>query len=332
MRLILDCDPGNGTPGADIDDGLAIALALRSPGVELAAITVVAGNVPLAEGVRNTLRLLDQASRADVPVYAGAAQPLLQDPSAIRERLDRRGREPPGRDLWAGLRFPEPTRQAAEGHAALAIAREVMAHPGEVTVVAVGPLTNLALACSIEPAFARSVRRILCMGGSIAVARAPIELNFGYDPEATQMVLRSGAPLTVLPLDVTTRTCFTLADNARLAGSADPLCRYLARTCEPWIRWVMQVRNLPGCWLHDPLALAAAIDPTLVETQPLCLDMELGGQFSRGRLFALPAEARGTVLPHLPHGEPNAAVATAVENERFMALLMGRLLGQPPPP
>ncbi len=327
MRVLIDCDTGTGVPGANVDDGLELALALRSPEVELVAVTVVAGNVPLPLGVASTRRILDLGGRSDIPVYGGAARPLLQDPSAIRERLAERARVSPGRELWRDVVAPAAAEASGQGHAALAMVREVMAHPGQTTIVATAPLTNLALALVLEPRVAANVRRVVIMGGAIALAGTRGDLNLGYDPEAARIVLRSGAPLLLVPLDVTTRTLFTLRDNARLAAARDPLARYLALTTEPWIRWSMQVRCLDGCWLHDPLAFAAALDPSLVTTRPMHLDVELSGAHGRGATIAVAADQRGQALHAPPSGEPNAQVAMDVEVERFTDLFLGRLLG-----
>jgi len=146
--IILDTDPGIGTPGSDVDDGLAIALALLHPACELLGLTIVAGNVTHEQGLPNTLRLLEIAGRADVPVFPGATRPILRDPRRIRELMDVRRRQSVER-FWDLPPFAPPTHGAAPGRAAEFIADTIRARPGEVTVVASGPLTSDRLAAGI---------------------------------------------------------------------------------------------------------------------------------------------------------------------------------------
>ncbi|WP_051736338.1 nucleoside hydrolase [Amycolatopsis rifamycinica] len=165
MRIILDTDPGNGVPGADIDDALALALALRSPEIELEAITVVAGNVPVDRGVQSALETLEAADVTDVPVHRGAERPLVEDPAAWRAELDGRRAERTAQRLWQNLPF-QPTRLTSHPTpAAQALVQRVNERPGEITVVAIGPLTNIATAMALDPGWAGKLARLVVMGG-----------------------------------------------------------------------------------------------------------------------------------------------------------------------
>ncbi len=323
-RIILDTDPGIGTPGSDVDDGLAIALALRHPACELLGLTIVAGNVPHEEGLPNALRLLEIAGRHDVPVVAGATRPLVRDPGPIRERMAGRRQQAVER-FWDLPPLDPPRLAPAPGRAAEFIAATVRERPGEVSVVAIGPCTNVAAALLLDPAVAGAVAEIVVMGGAIRVpglVNPAVEFNIGCDPDAAAVVLGSGAPVTLVPLDVTTRTFLTPRDLDRLAAGGTPLHDFLARTSRPWLRFAMEARGLPGFWLHDPLALAYALDPPILGLTPMHVAVELRGEWTTGQLLGYPASARFLVPPP---GPVNARVAMDVDEPRFMKVFLDTL-------
>ncbi|MEE6295867.1 nucleoside hydrolase [Georgenia wangjunii] len=326
MRIVIDTDPGNGIPGADIDDGLAIGMALRSPEVRLEAITVVAGNVGVDRGVECALELLEAAEAPDVPVYQGADRPLVQDPAWWRARLDLRRDDELAQELWRDVR-PRGSRRAPQATpAARALVELVDANPGEITVVAVGPLTNVARAMLLDPTWADKVAGLVVMGGAFDLPNILQELNAAYDPEATDIVLRSAAPLRLVPLDVTLQTFLRLADVDRLDASGTPLGSYLATTVRPWVTWLAQRYDRDGCPLHDPLALAALLDPSLVTTRTASVGIELRGALTRGRTVAW--DPTDDELLHagleLPDVRP-VTIATGVDNDRFVTMLLERL-------
>jgi inosine-uridine nucleoside N-ribohydrolase len=322
--IILDTDPGIGTPGSDVDDGLAIALALLHPACDLLGLTIVAGNVVHDEGLSNALRLLEIAGRADVSVLAGAARPLLRDPSGIRELMGARRRQSVER-FWDLPAFDPPTHVAADGRAAAFIADTVRNRPGEVTVVAIGPCTNVATALLLDPEVATSAAEIVVMGGAVRVpglVTPAVEFNAGYDPESLAIVLASGARVTLVPLDVTTRTRMTVRDLEHIAAGRTPLHAFLAATSQPWLRFAMEVRGLPGFWLHDPLALAYALDPAILRLTPMHVAVDLGRDLTAGRLLGYPESAR--FLRPAP-GPVNAHVALDLDEPRFMELFLTTL-------
>lgn len=329
MRLIIDCDPGNGVPGANVDDGLAIALALGSEGLpggveRVEAITTVGGNTPARVGAGVARELLRAAGREDVPVRTGAEAALVEPSGPWRERLDRRGEAETLRRLWGGDPGPAAAPRTAVP-AAVALGEAVCGAPGEVAVVAIGPLTNLALALRLYPDFARDVAGISLMGGVFDVDGYRADTNFGVDPEAARAVLRSGAPVTLLPLDVTTTTLLAHPDLDRIERIGTPLARHLASTTRPWIDYSMQVRRLPGSWLHDALAVAALTDPGLLAFREYALDVELAPGPSRGATLRWPAfPVPGQPMPSAPDW-PAARVATAVDNAALVDLLVERV-------
>jgi purine nucleosidase len=322
--IILDTDPGIGSPGSDVDDGLAIVLGLLHPACDLLGLTVVAGNVPLEEGVPNTLRLLEIAGRPEVPVLPGAARPLLRDPRPIRELMASRRRQTVER-FWDLPPYAPPRLAPTPGRAAEFIADAVRARPGEVTIVAIGPCTNVAAALLLDPAVAASVAEIVVMGGAIRVPGlvTPVtEFNIAYDPEAAAVVFASGAPVTLVPLDVTTRTFMCSEHLDRLAAAGTPLHRFLAETSRPWLRFAMAVREIRGFWLHDPLAMAYALEPAILALTPMHVAVVTQGDLTAGQLIGYPQSGR--FLRPAP-GPVNARVALDLDEPRFMESFLGVL-------
>jgi inosine-uridine nucleoside N-ribohydrolase len=319
-KVIIDCDPGNGVPATDIDDALALGLALSSPELDLQAITVVDGNTPRDVGYASAKTLLEVAGATDVPVYSGASRALLEPhgPWAQRRRTDRDSAE--ARALWEGVPAPEPHAPGHRHLAATEIAQRIADAPGEITLVAIGPLTNVAQALALHPGLAQDVARIVVMGGAFDVPGHLQELNFGMDPEAARIVLTSGAPITLVPLDVTITTALRLPDLDRFTSRGGALPDYLSRITDPWIRYSEQVRGHDGCHLHDPLAVAVLLDRTLVNVEHRVVDVGLE-ELSRSRPIgwrpgSLKLHAGLTVPDHEP-----IEVVTGVDNDRLVDLL-----------
>jgi inosine-uridine nucleoside N-ribohydrolase len=283
--------------------------------------------VPVDRGVQCALEILEAGGASHVPVHRGADRPLLQDPTGWRARLDERRDEDLAQRLWRGVSPSPATTTASATSAAQALVDIVDAHPGEVTVVAVGPLTNLATAILLDPEWPKKVHRIVVMGGAFDHPNIMQELNAAYDPEATHIVWTSAAPLLIVPLDVTLQTFMRLADVDVLDDAGTPLGTYLGRTVRPWVTWLAERFGRDGCALHDPLALAALLDPSVVSTRTACVDIELSGSLTRGRTVAWdPADQEILIAGvHLPTVRP-VTIATAVDNDAFMPLLLNRLV------
>jgi inosine-uridine nucleoside N-ribohydrolase len=279
MRVIIDCDPGNGIPGANVDDGLALALAIAAPQISLEIITTVAGNTPVEMGYAVAKDLIKQL---DIPVavYRGASCALREEPQPWREKLDHGVDRFGLRELWTNVPTPVIC-QAVKSHAPEAIGELICNNPGEITLVATGPLTNVAIALQLYPQMVHAVKNIVVMGGVFNVPGYLKDTNFGLDPEAAHAVLTSGMPITLVPMDVTSKTQMLHTDLDRLAKVENGLSRYLEQTIRPWITYSMQTRNLPGCWIHDALTIAWLLDPSLAATTEDYLDVSLEG-ISRG--------------------------------------------------
>lgn len=323
-RIILDTDPGIGSPGADIDDGLAIILALHSPELKIEAITTVNGNVDVDVGTANALHLLDVAGAGDIPVARGSDRPLRGSMRPIREAFARAlaSGEPPAP-------APPTARRTSERHAVDLVVDLVRSHPGEITFVALGPLTNLAAAVRRDPYVARDLAGVAIMGGAATVLAQNMttvaEFKMYVDPVAANIVLQSGAAIDIVGLDVTMQVFLTKADVAWLRAQGTPLATWIAERALPWIEFLGRAfpdrpEYRDGCPLHDPLALAALIDPGLVTFEPALVAVEERSWLTRGQLVA----DRGRAIMR-PSSAPNARVATAVDVAGFKDLCLPRL-------
>jgi inosine-uridine nucleoside N-ribohydrolase len=225
-RVIIDTDPGIGVPGADIDDGLAIILALKSPELSVEVLTIVNGNVGMEEGTANALRILELMGASHIPVAKGMAKPLLREMAPVREAFNQ--------VLSKGKRLSEvgseqetPTLSSLPEHAVDLLVSRVMSAPGEITVIAIGPLTNVAMAMLKEPRFAENLKELIVMGGAATVLAQNMttvaEFNMYTDPEAAKIVLHSGAPITMVGLDVTMQVFLTREHLAKIAQYKTPL-------------------------------------------------------------------------------------------------------------
>ncbi len=312
LRVILDTDLAMGAPGSDIDDGFALALALADPGMSVDLVTTVGGNSDVDTSTRLTHELLAVLGRTDVPVARGASTPL--NPA---------------------LRHPDwPDRSSGDSPsgkpAAAQLVDRVLAEPGELTVVAIGPLTNLALALLMEPRVSGAVREIVVMGGVYMehtnVAQMPGEYNFWCDPDAAQVVLDSGAPLRLVGLDVTRRVRLTRDDAARLARSG-AFGRLASEHTLAWIDFQERVKpheelEQGSCALHDPLAVAVVTRPELVTWRAAHVSVETAGRVTRGVAVA-------DLLMWADPPTANCRIATAVDAEAFRDLFLERMAGLP---
>lgn len=320
MRLIIDCDPGNGVPGANVDDGLALALALAAkPQLDLELIGIVAGNTPRELGFAAANQLLQQTGY-QVPLALGAARAICEPPTLWRAHLDGSIADPHLASLWSGVPRPQAARLPAPD-AAIAIGELICNNPGEITLAAIGPLTNVAHALQLYPQMAQAVKEIVIMGGVFNVEGYIKDTNFGLDPEAARLVLGSNANITLAPLDVTTQTMLTQEDLARLTKPDNPLCRYLRATIGPWIDYSRRIRHLPGCWIHDALVIAWLLEPQLVTTEKYFVDVALEGAMTRGSSRRWkPDSLRLTVGMPTPQGKPTR-VMQHVDNARLLTLI-----------
>lgn len=269
-KIIIDTDPGQ-------DDAVAILLALASPELDLLGLTVVAGNVPLALALRNALAICELAGRADLPVHAGCDQPL-RGPQVTAEHVH-------GASGLDGADLPEPTMRAADGHAADFIIETLRREPaGSVTLIAIGPLTNIAEAFRRAPEAMSRVGRIVLMGGAwseLGNVTAAAEFNIHADPLAAAEVFGSGADLVVVPLDATHRALTSPGWIERVRASG-PVGKTVAGLTSFYERFDRRKYGRDGAPLHDPCAVAWVIDPALFSGRRVNVEIETEGRWTRG--------------------------------------------------
>jgi len=304
--VILDVDTG-------VDDALAIILALRSPELDLQGILTVSGNVHVSQTTANTLTVLDFLEAPPIPVAAGAAAPLAR-PGITAGDVH-------GGDGLGGVagRFPSSRRAVTEdavGFLLEAISRQ----PEQLTLIATAPLTNIALAIAKDVQTMRKLRALFVMGGAVRVPGnvGPVsEFNFAVDPEAAAIVLESGLPLTLVPLDVTERVVLTrqLLDGVSPAGK---LHAFVAEIVAATMAFHRMHGEGEGIVLHDPLAVGVALDSSLVRREPMALAVETRGALTAGMAVA--------DLRRRCRAAPTADVCVEVETERFLHLFAERVL------
>lgn len=319
--LIIDCDPG-------VDDALALLLALLHPEAKVEAITTVTGNCPSEVGLFNALRVLNLIGRRDFPhVFKGAGAPLkreaIQEPSIHGE--DGLGGVSLLKDPQGKLRYPalEPPVQSLSAHEA--IIELLLANPHELTLVAIGPLTNLALAAIKDQEAMKKAKEVVIMGGSIREPgnQSPwAEFNFLFDPEAASVVLASGAPITIVPLDVTHKCLLPREVVHRKAQGNSSLARFIRDITDHYMDIHLESLGLDGCYMHDPLAVAVALDPSLVKKEFLHVVVECQGEYAQGMSLA---DLRP--LPQEKKRPSNAHVCLEVDQERFLKLFLNTVYG-----
>lgn len=302
QKVLLDCDPG-------IDDALALLFACGHPGLELCGVTTVGGNVGLASTTANALAVLEFAGRGDIPVVPGSPAPLLRAGSYAQGVHGENG--------LGGARLPVARRPACDSHAVDFLIDTIAAAPGEIVLVATGPLTNIALAVRREPRIASQVRDFVIMGGSAGRGNVTpaAEFNIGWDPEAAAIVFGAGWRVTMVGLDVTLQARATPEIRARMGGlgrlgrelllpalagyqgeppAADPTRQ---RTGDPPV--------------HDVCALALVAEPGLFGCHPARVEVETAGRLTAGMTVTSFAAA-----------DPNALVAMSIDSGAFWGLVL----------
>ena len=297
--VILDVDPGH-------DDAVAIMMACGSPGLDLLAVTTVAGNATLPKTTRNALRVLSLIGRADVPVAAGASGPLVRE---LRTAEDIHGES--GMD---GPDIPEPTFEPDDRGAIELIADTLREAPDPVALIPVGPLTNIAAFLRTHPDLKEKISRVSLMGGSMGLGNTTpaAEFNIYVDPEAAREVFGSGLPITMSGLDVTHQAGAGRAERDRLRGVGD-VGEVVAGFLDFFAGTYENIFGFDAPPLHDPVAVAAVLEPGLLRTRAMRVDVECEGDLTRGE----------TVCDF--HGvtgkQPNAEVGLGLDREAFFDLL-----------
>ncbi|MCE6076757.1 nucleoside hydrolase [Agrobacterium vitis] len=300
LRFLYDCDPG-------ADDALAMLLALGRPdALDMIAVTCVAGNVGLRPVVNNARRILELCGRRDIPVYAGAARPIM----ASRGRVSIMH----GSDGLAGSKLPAPTMPVTDGHAATEISRIARAE-GKLHICATGPMTNLALALLLDPDLPDFISAINIMGGAAFCPgnTTPLaEFNFAVDPHAAAIVFDSGIPITMLGLDVT-RQATVNGDMIAQVGAIDSA---VAREAA---HLLINYGSKDPC-LHDPAAIAWMLKPEIFKTVQAHVSICTNSGPAAGQVVAAVSER------HLSGRAPNSTIVTHVDAAEFRKLFVASLL------
>ncbi len=301
--ILLDCDPGH-------DDAIALLLALASPEVELLGVTTVAGNQTLEKTTANALRVLEFVGRGDVPVAAGADRPLARELFIAAYVHGESGLDGPA--------LPEPQGAPVAQHAVDFLAERILASARPVTLVPVGPLTNVALLLARHPEAAENVERIVIMGGALAEGNVTpaAEFNVYVDPEAAWRVFHAGVPVTMIGLDVTHKALMTAAHAERLRASG-PTGGMVAELFDFFIAYHRRTYGEEGAPIHDAVAVAQVLRPGIVETLHRHVDVDCESQLCRGRTVV--------DLWHRTQNEPNVDVGVDLDAEGFLELLCERI-------
>jgi inosine-uridine nucleoside N-ribohydrolase len=323
-RIILDTDPG-------VDDAMAIFLALRSPELKVEAITAVSGNVPLELTLPNALRLAEIAGRTDIPIAGGASVPLVR--RLITAKYVH------GNNGLGGVDFPAPKIKPAAETATELISRLIHENPGQITIVAVGPLTNIATVLRADPEIARLIPEIVIMGGSLSGGNITpsAEFNLYVDPEAARIVFDAGIPLTMVGLDVTEKVLLGEEHVQVLERGQSPLSQAAGKIMRATLTRAHHGIDATVIAMHDPLTVASLIDPKLLKLADYCVEVETEGELTAGMTVGYAhapvrySAPRATAAPPQPDSDlsfhPNARVAVGVDAERFFNLLIPRLSG-----
>jgi pyrimidine-specific ribonucleoside hydrolase len=301
--ILLDCDPGH-------DDAIALLLALASPELELLGVTTVAGNQTLDKTTANALRVLEFVGRGDVPVAAGADRPLARELFVAAYVHGESGLDGPV--------LPQQEGAPVEQHAVDFLAERILGSPRAVTLVPVGPLTNIALLLARYPEAAENVERVVIMGGAIAEGNVTpaAEFNIYVDPEAAWRVFRSGLPVTMIGLDTTHKALMTDSHAERLRASGD-VGRLVAELYDFFVEYHRRTYEHDGAPIHDAVAVAQVLRPGIVETVHRHVDVDCESKLCRGRTVV--------DLWLRTENEPNADVGVDIDAEGFLELLCGRI-------
>lgn len=326
-KIIFDTDPGT-------DDALALMLAFNSPELDIRAITVVPGNVTAKQGLENALRMASLANRCDVPVAGGAQHPLFQ--KLITAEFWH------GKNGLANVELPPSKCKADKRFGPDLIIEIIHGAPHEITLVPVGPLTNIALAMQKDPSIVALVKEVILMGGSLkgGNVNAGAEANIYGDPEAAQIVFQAGWPITMVGLDVGDKALFGRKQLDALGKNHGPMSDFTYKVGKFLVE-LAEKFGQSGTPMYDPLAVGVAIDSSLVTAPAMHVEVETRGEFTRGETVANRRnEVERNVLHHSPAGsgeadrymiegldkvEPNAKVCIEVQAEKFLQMFVSRI-------
>ncbi len=306
-KIILDCDPGH-------DDAIAILLATRSEKIKLLGITTVAGNSELVNTTNNALRVLNYADVYDVPVYAGCEKPMMRNLYRLTGAIIH------GEDGLGGPDIPAPTQKPEVGHAVDYIVDTLMAAEEKLTIVAVGPLTNIATAMVKVPAIKEKIEQIVIMGGAVVDPgniTSAAEFNIFVDPEAAKIVMCSGVKIYLNTLDISMKAVFYEDDINNLANKGNKVCKIVHELLKFFAGTHVDHFGFLACPIHDALCVGMLIDESLIEYKKVFLDVSLNDELTLGETVA--------DLWNITGKEPNVFLSTKVDREKFVSMITEHL-------
>ncbi|XP_010557049.1 PREDICTED: probable uridine nucleosidase 2 [Tarenaya hassleriana] len=313
-KMIIDTDPG-------IDDAMAIFVALRSPEVDVIGLTTIYGNVYTTLATRNALHLLEAADRTDIPVSEGTHTTITNGTKLrIADFVH-------GTDGLGNQNFPPPKGKPIEKSAPEYLVEQAKLHPGEITIVALGPLSNIALAIQLDPEFSKNVGQIVLLGGAFAVngnVNPAAEANIFGDPEAADMVFTSGADIIAIGINVTHQVVMTADDRDKLASSNGKLAQYLCRILDVYYAYHLEAYNIRGVYLHDPTTILAAFLPSLFTYTTGVVRVQTNG-ITRGLTLLYNKQKRFGEVDEWSD-KPSVKVAVTVDAPAVLELIMERLM------
>jgi purine nucleosidase len=304
-HILFDTDPG-------IDDSLAILLALASPELCVEGVSTVHGNCSIDQTTTNALSILELAGANHIPVARGFELPLTQQPLLAPETHGNTG-------LGYAV-LPQPKTKPVAQHSVEFLIEKILSAPGKITLVCIGPLTNIAVAIRKEPRILQAVKEAVIMGGAIRHQgnTTPLaEFNVYVDPHAAYMVYHSGMPILLVPLDVTYQCILTHADVERLQEIKSPIPKFIADSTRFYMEFHNEFQQIDGCIINDPLALALTFAPELCNFEEHYVDVDISGGVSMGKTFA--------DFYRLTKKPANMKVALGVRARDFIELFLDRI-------
>ncbi|XP_038711979.1 probable uridine nucleosidase 2 [Tripterygium wilfordii] len=313
-KIIIDTDPG-------IDDAMAIFVALRSPEVEVIGLTTIFGNVYTTLATRNALHLLEVAGRTGVPVAEGSHVTITNGTKIrVADFVH-------GADGLGNQKFPPPKGKAIAQSAAAFLVEQANRYPGKVTVVALGPLTNIALAIQQDPAFVRNIGQIVILGGAFSLngnVNPAAEANIFGDPDAADIVFTSGADILAIGINVTHQIILTDADHDKLTQSNGKFAQYLCKILDVYFKYHHDAYGIKGVYLHDPATILAAINPFLFTYTEGVVRVQISG-ITRGLTVLYNKQKKFAEVTEWTD-KPTVKVAVTVDAPAVVKLIMDRLL------
>ena len=305
QKIILDCDPGH-------DDAIALLLAAHHPELELLAITTVAGNQTVEKTTQNALKVCSLADIRNVPIAKGMGRPLVRP---ARYASDIHGVS--GMD---GPNVPEPDIELAPQHAVDLLIELLLNSEGDITLIPTGPLTNIATAIRREPAIVPKIQAISLMGGAIGIGNATpsAEFNLWFDPEAASIVFQCGRPITMVPLEVTHQALATEEIVSRLRAANRPVASFAADLLVFFAESYKNVFGFSAPPVHDPCAVAAVVEPGIIQAAEMYVEIETISELNAGRTVC---DVYGKL------GKPaNVRVGYGLDVEKFWGMLIDELV------